>query len=81
MKKEFKKGQHDGYKIGEHILIHSHINDPESWFLTIRPLNIFGKSLCKKTYSEPEIARYVHVEINKISNIVNKFIEEIVPFT
>ena len=81
MKKTFKKEEHNGYEIGEHIMINGHINDPESWFLTIRPLQIFGESLCKKTCTESEIARYVNVRLHKSLNMVNSLITEVIPFT
>jgi len=42
MKKETKNGKIVGYFIGNNIKIHWHINDADSWFITIRELNIFG---------------------------------------
>lgn len=81
MTKEIKKGILVGYKIGESISIHNNINDPESWFVTIRPLHIFGDSLCKKECTESEIARYVNVLLNKRLNILNEIIKELIPFT
>ena len=81
MKKEFKGNELSGYKIGEYISIHSHINDPESWFLTIRPLNIFGYSLCKKTQTEAEIARYIYLELHKKLNIITALVKDVYPFT
>jgi hypothetical protein len=81
MKKTFKKEIHNGYEIGNYVLIHENINDPESWFLTIRPLSIFGESLCKKTCSESEIARYINVRLHKDLNTINSLIKEVVQFT
>lgn len=81
MKKTFNKEIHNGYEIGKHVLIHGNINDPESWFITIRPLSIFGESLCKKTCTEPEIARYVNVRLHKDLNVLNDLIKDVIQFT
>jgi hypothetical protein len=54
MEKTYTKGTHTGYKIGNDIFIR-HIYDPESWFLTVRSIQIYANSLCKKTCSEQEI--------------------------
>jgi hypothetical protein len=81
MKKTFNKEIHDGYEIGKNISIHNHISDKEGWFLTIRPLNIFGKSLCKKTCTEPEIARYIYQILRTDLNILNNIIKEVAPLT
>lgn len=61
MEKTYKKEIHDGYKIGKDILIHDHINDRDSWFLTCRPLRVYGEQLCSKSCSEAEIARYTNL--------------------
>jgi len=81
MEKEIKNGIVTGYEIGKAISIHTHITDPERWLITIRPLQIFGQSLCKKNCTEPEIARYVNVLLHKKLNIVNDLIKDVVPFT
>ena len=81
MEKEIKNGIIKGYEIGKAISIHNHINDPESWFVTIRPLQIFGQSLCKKDCTEAEIARYVNVLLHKKLNIVNELVKDVAPFT
>lgn len=81
MRKEFEKDKHTGYTIGKDIEIHRNINDPESWFITVRPLRIFGLRLCKLTNTEPEIARCAHLVITKDLNICEKLINEIIPFT
>ncbi len=81
MEKEYKKGEHIGYKIGNDVLIHEHINDPDSWFITIRALQIFGHSLCKKTCIEQEIARHANVVLHKHLGIINLIIKTVVPFT
>lgn len=81
MEKEIKNGILKGYEIGKKISIHTHINDPESWFVTIRPLQIFGKSLCKKDCTEAEIARYVNILLHEKLNIVNDLIKDVAPFT
>ena len=80
MEKEFKNGKLSGYKIGKDVLIHSHINDPESWFLTIRPMEIFGKTLCSKSCTEPEIARYINLKLHEKLNVVKQIISDVVPF-
>lgn len=60
MKKTFNKlGEHNGYEIGKDISIHSHITDPESWFLTIRPLEVYGRSICRKSATEEDILKVV----------------------
>ena len=71
----------DSLKIGEDILIHNHISDPESWFLTIKNLNISAQRLCGKSCNHTEIARYVNVELSKKLNIVEKLISEVIPYT
>ena len=81
MKKEIKNGIIKGYEIGNSISIHNNINDPDSWFITIRPLQIFGQSLCKKDCTEDEIARYVSVLLHERLNIINKLISDVIPFT
>jgi hypothetical protein len=81
MEKTFNKEKHIGYKIGEDISIHCHINDPESWFLTIRKLSIHGDYLCEKTCTEEEIARYIHVKIIEIYNTINELLTLVLPLT
>jgi len=81
MEKEIKNGKITGYEIEKSISIHTHITDPESWFITIIPLQIFGQSLCKRDCTEHEIARYVNVLLHKKLNIVNELIKDVVPFT
>lgn len=81
MEKEIKKGVLVGYKIGEQISVHNNINDPESWFITIRPLQIFGDSLCKKERTEAEIARIINVLLHKKLNTLNAIIQDVLPFT
>jgi hypothetical protein len=81
MEKEIKNGIIKGYEIGKAISIHANINDPESWFVTIRPLQIFSQSLCKKDCTEAEIARYINVLLHKKLNLLNELIKDVVPFT
>ena len=52
------------YKLGKHIFIHSNNLDPDSWYLTIRPLFIINESLCSKEYTEGNI-------INKIRDLLD----------
>jgi hypothetical protein len=78
---EIKNGKVVGYEFGKSISIHEHVNDPEGWFVTIRPLQIFGQSLCKKDCTQEEIARYVNVLLHKKLNTVNELIKDITPFT
>jgi len=80
MEKTFKKEIHSGYKFENGIEVHSHINDPQRWFLTIRELNIFGQGLCDKSCSDSEIARYVFVKIMTKANIVEKCKKAVYPF-
>lgn len=68
------------YKIGEHILIHRHIFDPESWHITIRPLNIFAKSLCKIGLNDEEVARYVFMILKRKQVSLNGLIDDVAPF-
>lgn len=81
MKKTYEKEKHTGYEIGKSILIHGHITDPESWFVIIKPIEIFSKGLCKKTCTEAEIARHINVLLHSELNIIEKLIKEITPFT
>lgn len=78
MRQEIKNGTVVGYEIGKYISIHAHIYDPESWFVTIRPLQIFAQSLCKKDCTESEIARYVNVLLHTKLNIINNLIKDVV---
>jgi hypothetical protein len=81
MEKDIKNGIIEGYEIGKSISIHTHISDPESWFVTIRPIQLFGQSLCKKDCTEAEIARYVNVLLHKKRNLLNELIKEVFLFT
>jgi len=81
MEKEIKNGIIKGYEIGKEISIHTHITDPESWFVTIRSLRIFGQSLCKKDCTEAEIARYINVLLHERLNILNELIKDVALFT
>ena len=81
MEKKYKNDVLSGYNIGANISVHSHIHDPESWFLTIKPIQIFAQSLCKKNCTEDEIARYINVELRKKQVTINRLIEAVVPFT
>lgn len=80
MEKEIKNGVIKEYRIGKGISIHSNIYDPESWFITIRQLEIFSQSLCKKDCTEPEIARYVNILLHARLNIINELINEVMPY-
>lgn len=81
MEKVIKNGVIKGYEIGKAISIHSHIADPDSWFITIRPLQIFSDSLCKKDCNEIEIATYVNTLLHKKLDKVNELINDVVLFT
>ena len=81
MKKTFKNQIHTGYEFENEIQVHSHISDPQRWFLTIRELDIFGKNLCDKSCSESEVARYVFQLIVKKSLQVDKCKNAVSPFT
>ena len=81
MEKIIEKEKHKGYKIGNDILIHRNINNPESWFVTIRPLNIFSQRLCDLNSNESAIARYINIILHKELNILNLLIEQVIPFT
>lgn len=75
-----KKGKLS-YKIGEHIEIHSHINDPESWHITIRKLKIFGEHLCGKEYGDGDIIDFVRQFLDEkrleLNDVANPFLEEL----
>jgi len=73
--------EHNRYKIGKDIEIHGHIHNPENWMLTVRPLEIFGVQLCKKTCSEKEIAQHIYQIMNKKMNEVDRLMSEVIPFT
>ena len=76
-----KKEEIVGYEIGENILIHNHIGDPETWFLTIRILSIFGEVLCSKKHNTQEIARFINLKLNKELLIRENLTKEVIPFT
>ena len=81
MEKEIKNGIIKGYEIGKEISIHTHITDPESWFVTIIPLRVFGQSLCKKDCTEAEIVRHLHILLYERLNILNELIKDVALFT
>lgn len=81
MKKVYKKGSCVGYAIGKDILIHGNFIDTKSWFITIKPLEIYGERLCEVDCNEQEIARYINLRLRKSLSIVNGLIDEIIPFT
>lgn len=81
MKQRFRKEEFEGYDIGEHIQIHGHVTDPESWFVTIRPIQMYGERLCSKKYTEAEIARYLNLKLSKQANLIESFINKVIPFT
>jgi len=81
MEKVYTKERHTGYSIGKDISIHSHIHDPESWLVTIRPLEIFGKRICSKNATEQEIARYINVLLHEKLNTITKLIKDVTYFT
>ena len=81
MEKTFRKGKHDGYSIGDSILIHGHINDPSCWFITVKALSIFAESLCGKDCTPKEIARYATVKLNEKLLIADRLLSEIHPHT
>jgi hypothetical protein len=81
MKSKIEKGIIQGYEIGELISIHKHLSDPESWFVTIRPLAIFAQSLCKKDCTEQEIARCVSDILHNKFIIISQLIKDVTPFT
>jgi hypothetical protein len=76
-----RKKELDGYQIGQNISIHGHINDPESWHLTCRPLKIHGERLCEKGLAESEIAKYVYQLINSKRVVINELLNEVYPYT
>lgn len=80
MEKVYKKEALTGYKIGDKVEIHSNINDPESWFLTIRGLEIYAESLCKKSETEQDIAHKILMKLQKKLNNIQVLIEDIIPF-
>ena len=77
MKKEIKNGVFKGYEIGGSISVHGHINDPESWFITIRSLQIFGHSLCRRDCTEDEIVRCINVLLQSKLNVIKDIMLEI----
>lgn len=66
---------------GRDIYVHEYFIDKESWYLTIRKLQIHGIYLCKKTCTNEEIARYINVRLHENLNTLNSIIKEITPFT
>lgn len=81
MEKTFENNVHTGYTIGNSISVHWHISDPDSWFLTIRTLQIYGFPLCKKSCTESEIARYINVILQSQKSVLNGLIEDIIQLT
>jgi hypothetical protein len=81
MKETFRKGKHDGYSIGESVLIHGHINNPSGWFITVRALSIYAEPLCGKHCTTNEIARYAKLKVNEKLLIADRILSEIHPHT
>ena len=71
----------NGYEIGQNISIHGHINDPESWFITCRPLQIFGKRICKKSLNKREIAKEVYSMLNRKKSVIHEIMDAVHPYT
>ena len=82
MKKEYKgpKGWYS-YEVGEHIKIHRHISDPDSWFLTVKPLGIVTQRLCKVDLRKDEIARHAYRAIIKVKTLASDLGTDIYPYT
>lgn len=76
-----RKKEMNGYEIGENISIHGHINDPKSWFITCRPLQIFGKRLCKKSLNKQEIARCVYQMLHNKRAVIHEIMNQVHPYT
>ena len=80
MKPEYKNGEISAYSIGENIRVHSHVDDPDYWFLTIRKAEIFSKRLCSKQTEPREIAKIISIEIrDKIEGLI-KLVKDVEPF-
>ena len=45
----------EGYRIGNDVLIHGHILDPENWLISCRKLGISAKTLCPKNYKKWQV--------------------------
>lgn len=79
----FNQGKEPGdkYQFGEHILVHDHIDDPENWSLTIKPLGMFAISLCKKTSDKKEVVKQVYNILHERQRTVNGLIKDISKFS
>ena len=74
MKETYREIKHSGYEIeGTDIKIHTHILDPDSWHLSIRPLKIYSEPLCSKECTKEEIARHINVLITKRINLLAQY--------
>lgn len=81
MKEEYTRGAFSGYRIGNDMLIHSHINDPESWFLTVRKLDIFALRICSKSVEKHVLARLAYTVLSDKADLVAQLMSEVKPFT
>lgn len=59
------------------VAVHAHIHYPEDFLITIKPLGISGKILCKKSASDKEITEAVYKvfekEQEKLSDLFRLF--------
>jgi hypothetical protein len=80
MKPEYKNGEISAYSIGENIRVHSHVDDPDYWFLTIRKAEIYSERLCARQTEPREIAKIISIEIrDKIERLI-KLAKDVEPF-
>lgn len=79
MKEQYKNEKLIGYNIGKNIRIHSHIDDPKSWFLSIKGINIFGERLCDKSASKTDMSDHIYRKLNKHRYTYTQLIEEVLP--
>jgi len=74
-----KGGKHNGYTIGDknEVEIHNNIQDPDTWYITCRPLSIFSESLCPKDLPATKVAAFAFQRVKVIFYKAQELLAEI----
>lgn len=77
MKKKINNlGVHKGYSFGD-VSVHNHVDDPDTWFVTVRSMGLFTERLCPKLYSEAQIVESLKLLIEKLRSNHDKILNQI----
>jgi hypothetical protein len=65
------------YSFGVNIKIHSNINDPDTFYLTIRDLSIFAQPICSKKYTVNEVKQEVAAFLEEKQRVISELLKEV----